>query len=1715
MRRSRVGIVLLAVAAAIALSPHSSSSQVQPDDVAARTLLATNLADAVINPAKGEDTNFFIRAGGIPNIFFLVDTSGSMERLPADGPAFYGGASPTMPPGVLLADPTNAGAQNTARNNRTILGCGLDAVSSSTPAFSGNEMILHLKSRKFFPPCGAAQDPSLVGAAYAGHPGVVATGADYAYQSSICPYYTPSNNLTVWPDNRGGFDPDFYVENPNDSQIPNTLWVKDLVYHDSILLTGAYARNGNAFGHNFGKGWAATAPPTTYPVQSSAGAYASIDAFCDEQGTTALANGQVPSDVCKQCLKQAGWYYDGIILDDDQDGSGVAKTYPSIWYTGNYLNFFPPKFVIVRKIVKDIVATQSKVRMALAQFGASGMSLMKEFNPTCAHPESNFDSNRGTYVNLMNSMDFSGGTPLANALFDTGRYYHSPGLPWFGNAWEKTGNSWESSANSTDYAVCYACQSSNVIVLTDGIPSPNDGNGLPNRVASLANADSGKYAGDTGTGILQVDTTDCPQCAEPTFTGTSSYKNNLARVSWYLHNYDLRNDTEATKDCKKNGGKQTLDVYTVGYATRQLPDANRILANAAGAGGGVFVSAENPQVLKQGLLNVFEEINSRSTSFSVATVSTLQTTTGHSVIVPRFDPSKTALWKGHLYRYEMYSEFVNECDPSNPKSGCCSASGTGDLDCDGKCLSVFLQDAGDAPLHTNPYFIQEAGDGAFYRNASNLASCDQAPICQAQGKPCDDPGNALAVPWWDAGEGLAKKKWKDRKVYTVVDSSGGGDVRIDHWSGTGDEVFQLSSTDDLVAERILPYLGNKGNTVCNVVANRIETAGDPGTATVVRTNETACVQAVIRWVLGADVFNEAGRKASDSPPWPPPRPYPLLPITTGDPTAVPPIPANLPDQEQLPDRPFKLGDVFHSSPVEVVAPLPRTGILCRLGLHNQCLQALWRAPSGMESSDDDAEYDKYVDHYKGRRKIVLVGSNAGLLHAFNGGAWHANADDEFTYLDESKPPFNGYYDRGTPTASDPDQIWAEELWAFLPPDMIGKLPLVLTGEHQLLVDGTAMVRDVWVDGTENGMGGADDWDDKKQAREFHTVAVVGERRGGTHFFALDVTDATHLPSESDFKAPRFLWIYPQIDDRETLSFGETYTDFLPVPPPIGPVRIKADSNSGAPKADTPAFNKVPFHERWIVFLSGGYDPQFIRGRGVHMVNVWTGEEVWDFSYPESPSSVAADDPRLQLRFPVAAVVGMTMWGPEARRKAQLGYGNEGFFDTATFGDTGGQLWTLRFHEPGVMDADRKVTNWYGARAFQMGGATTPSLAWAHPFFYITANTALPDGYIYRAYVGVGDRFNLLDTGGGICGPDNVRACAQRGCTVTIDLPSNYATTPELGRRSGSNTETGTGALTSSSSLGAGGASIGVRAKLVVSGCPSPESNTAPNGFTKDVGVTCANDAQGRWGCSLLPGAAYAGTLALSDTNNIPVTRNWYFSLRIFDDAPGARVPFATAAQAKAYDAARLWIRDTGAAITSSAYSGGNFTIMAASDPNPAVPADPKTSAGWAIYYDHGPTVVAEGNSYTVNALDERTSSVSGLYGWVSWNTTQPSTGLVTTTNANCFVSKCSAEDRRIAYHYAAHPLTGGSVLRDASDQPIRAQVGNTLVPAQGDQATVFINQKGQVLVGLTVVNPEKGAGSSAVGEATDAVMDLGYIEIPQSVHACRHSPTRPAENVCR
>jgi type IV pilus assembly protein PilY1 len=165
-----------------------------------------------------------------------------------------------------------------------------------------------------------------------------------------------------------------------------------------------------------------------------------------------------------------------------------------------------------------------------------------------------------------------------------------------------------------------------------------------------------------------------------------------------------------------------------------------------------------------------------------------------------------------------------------------------------------------------------------------------------------------------------------------------------------------------------------------------------------------------------------------------------------------------------------------------------------------------------------------------------------------------------------------------------------------------------------------------------------------------------------------------------------------------------------------------------------------------------------------------------------------------------------------------------------------------------------------------------------------------------------------------------------------------------------------------------------------------------------------------------------------------------------------------------------------------------------------------------------------GSTFAVNWMDERTSSTTAVRGRVlTWNAIQ--TAKLSSPSGTCSKNKCAFENQRVSYRYNADVVSGSPILEDpTSGLPVRAMVGVNFVPPQGDQTTVFVNQKGQVAVGLTSVSPEHGASNIAMSEAREPTYGLGVVEVSEKSHACRHSwpgsttnpvAVPPAQEVCR
>lgn len=289
------------------------------------------------------------------------------------------------------------------------------------------------------------------------------------------------------------------------------------------------------------------------------------------------------------------------------------------------------------------------------------------------------------------------------------------------------------------------------------------------------------------------------------------------------------------------------------------------------------------------------------------------------------------------------------------------------------------------------------------------------------------------------------------------------------------------------------------------------------------------------------------------------------------------------------------------------------------------------------------------------RSIVFLGGNDGMLHAF----------------------------------SDCD---GQELWAFVPPDLLGDLKHLPGAAHTYFVDSSpsTYIYDADHDGNIETADG-----DK-------VVIMFGERRGGGFYYALDVSEPA---------SPRYMWRISSTEspsgvNTEYSELAESWSE-----PVIGRVFIESGGTD---------VTKI------AAFIGAGYDNAAedqepavasTKGRGLYAVEIATltggvpgfstsGRKIWGYA--------AAQNSALTRSFPSQLAV--------------LDVNSNGYVDRMYAGDTGGSLW--RF------DVGGKLTSaWTGRKIFQSNpGADSSS---GRKVFYRPAVT-LELGY-ELLFFGTGDR----------------------------------------------------------------------------------------------------------------------------------------------------------------------------------------------------------------------------------------------------------------------------------------------------------------------------------------------------------------------------------------
>lgn len=147
------------------------------------------------------------------------------------------------------------------------------------------------------------------------------------------------------------------------------------------------------------------------------------------------------------------------------------------------------------------------------------------------------------------------------------------------------------------------------------------------------------------------------------------------------------------------------------------------------------------------------------------------------------------------------------------------------------------------------------------------------------------------------------------------------------------------------------------------------------------------------------------------------------------------------------DEVWRLGDIIHSTPAVVATPTDNYDRLF-----------------------GDTTYEDFVDQYVNRRQVVYVGSNDGMIHAFNGGFWDA-----------------GQKQFSTTSTGKTTRPLGQEMWAYVPSNLLPHLRWLAEPDYQHVyyMDGEPLVFDANIFP-----------DDSVHPHGWGTVMVMGMRFGG-------------------------------------------------------------------------------------------------------------------------------------------------------------------------------------------------------------------------------------------------------------------------------------------------------------------------------------------------------------------------------------------------------------------------------------------------------------------------------------------------------------------------------------------------------------------------------------------------------------------------------------------
>ncbi|HSG38913.1 MAG TPA: PilC/PilY family type IV pilus protein, partial [Thermoanaerobaculia bacterium] len=314
---------------------------------------------------------------------------------------------------------------------------------------------------------------------------------------------------------------------------------------------------------------------------------------------------------------------------------------------------------------------------------------------------------------------------------------------------------------------------------------------------------------------------------------------------------------------------------------------------------------------------------------------------------------------------------------------------------------------------------------------------------------------------------------------------------------------------------------------------------------------------------------------------------------------------------------YVLGDIFHSNPLVIGSP-----------------------PNTTYFSSDVNGYRDFFRKHELRRKLLIVGSNDGMLHVFDAGKYDTSTEK---------------FDNGT----------GKELFAYIPREVMPTVRRMAESTvHQWGVDGTVTVSDVFIDPKHSGTPDEDD-------REWRTMVFGGLREGGASYYALDITQPDRLTSAGGAdNVPQAVNGYvPSCSGGDDGVVNESECGPVPFPAVLWEfsdtvrnaanrqVKLDEDANGEPDFGDTwsiPNVGRIRITEggdtveKYVMVVGGGFDPDNktspLRGNWLYIVDVETGKALYKRQLtgaaPSEPAAVDTDQDGFLDRIYMGTTAGL-------------------------------------------------------------------------------------------------------------------------------------------------------------------------------------------------------------------------------------------------------------------------------------------------------------------------------------------------------------------------------------------------------------------------------------------------------------------------------------------